>query len=190
MIFLILYLHSVEDLQSVETVIGPLNEGIVSISNICMSLLDAKVDHTTDTCSNYEQIRGHIEHAEQCLKKSEATIKKKLGYLDEWMERLTLEKGNVEQQKKEKCMAKDELHIKKKSAEESLKYSEAALKQAQKNVESTKRTLKKEKDRQDTGGLVAVAGAGVTLIPIAGWIAGKKFSTSDHYYNPYHLSSS
>lgn len=116
--------------------------------------------------------------------------KKKLGYLDEWMERLTLEKGNVEQQKKEKCMAKDELHIKKKSAEESLKYSEAALKQAQKNVESTKRTLKKEKDRQDTGGLVAVAGAGVTLIPIAGWIVGKKFSTSNHYYNPYHLSSS
>ncbi len=106
------------------------------------------------------------------------------------MERLTLEKRNVEQQKKEKCMAKDKLHIKKKSAEESLKYSEAALKQAQKNVESTKHTLKKEKDRQDTGGLVVVAGAGVTLIPIAGWIAGKTFSTSDHYYNPYHLSSS
>ncbi len=59
-----------------EAVIGPLNEGIVSISNICMSLLDAKVDPTTDTCSNYEQIRGHIEHAEQCMKKSEATIKK------------------------------------------------------------------------------------------------------------------
>ncbi|KAF4103394.1 hypothetical protein G5714_016277 [Onychostoma macrolepis] len=165
-------LSDVEDLQSVETVVGPLNEGIVSISNICMSLLDAQVDPTTDTCSNYEQIRGHIEHAERYLKESETTIKEKLGYLDEWMERLTIEKGNVEQQNKEKCMAKDKLHIEKKSAEESLKASEAALKQAQKNVELTKHTLKKEKGRQGTGGWVAAAGACVTLIPIAGWIAG------------------
>ncbi|XP_016337758.1 uncharacterized protein LOC107685623 [Sinocyclocheilus anshuiensis] len=165
-------LSDVEDLQSVEAVVGPLNEGIVSISNICMSLLDAQIDPTTDTCSNYKQIRGHIEHAEQYLKKSETTIKEKLGYLDEWMERLTLEKGNVEQQKKEKFMAKHKLYIEKKSAEESLKSSEAALKQAQKNVELTKHTLKKEKDKQETGRWVAAAGVGVTLIPIAGWIAG------------------
>ncbi|XP_018946843.1 uncharacterized protein LOC109075388 isoform X2 [Cyprinus carpio] len=165
-------LSDVGDLQSVEAVVGPLNEGIVSISNICISLLDAQVDNTTDTCSNYKQIRGHIEHAERYLKKSETTIKEKLGYFDNRMERLTKEKGNVEQQKKEKCMAKDKLHIEKKSAEESLKSSEAALKQAQKNVKLTKHTLKIEKDRKETGGWVTAAGVGVTLIPVAGWIAG------------------
>ncbi|KAL0172452.1 hypothetical protein M9458_032763, partial [Cirrhinus mrigala] len=165
-----------------EAVVEPLNDGIVSIYNICMSLLDAQVDPTTDTCSNYKQIRRHIKNAEWYLRKSETTIKKKLGYFDERMEQLTKEKGNVEQQKKEKCMAKDKLHIEKKSAEESLKSSEAALKQAQKNVESTKRALQKQEDRKETGGWVTAAGAGITLIPIAGWIAGEKSSTSDHYY--------
>ncbi|KAK2903234.1 hypothetical protein Q8A67_007947 [Cirrhinus molitorella] len=165
-------LSNVKDLQYMEAVVGPLNEGIVSIYNICMSLLDAQVDPTTDTCSNYKQIRRHIKNAKWYLKKSEKTIKNKLGCLDEWLERLTEEKGNVEQQKKEKCRAKDKLHTEKKSAEESLRSSEAALKQAQKNVELAKYTLKKEKDRRETGGWVTAAGIGVTIIPIAGWIAG------------------
>ncbi|RXN28172.1 hypothetical protein ROHU_019498 [Labeo rohita] len=165
-------LSDVKDVQSMEEVVEPLNEGIVSISNICKSFLDAQADPTTDICSNSKQIRRHIKKAEWYLKKSETRIKTKLRYFNERMERLIKEKGNVEQQKKEKCMAKDKLHIEKKSAKESLQSSEAALKQAQNNVKSTKRALRKQEDRKETGALVAVAGVGVSMIPIAGWIAG------------------
>ncbi|XP_056126315.1 uncharacterized protein si:dkey-85k15.4 [Rhinichthys klamathensis goyatoka] len=160
------------DLQAMEAVSGPLNEGIVSICNICKSLLDAHVDPNTGTCSNYKQIRKHIEHAEQCLKTSETMIKGELGCLDGRMEQLTKEKKNVEQRKKEKRMAMDKLHIEKKSAEESLKYSNAALEQAKKIVDLRKDEINRETGRKNTGEGVAIAGAVVTIIPVLGWIAG------------------
>jgi len=163
-----------------ESVSESLNEGIVSICNICKSLLDAHVHPITGACSNYKQIRKHIEHAEQCLKKSETMIKRKLGSLDERMEQLTEEKENVEQQNKEKRMAMDKLHIEKKSAEESLKYSNAALERAEKNVDLREYEIRRETDRKETGRNVTIAGAVVTLIPIAGWIAGEK-SSLIHY---------
>ncbi|KAI2655403.1 Protein Ycf2 [Labeo rohita] len=162
----------VEDLQYVEAVVGPLSEGIVSISNICKSLLDAQIDQTTGMCYNYEQIRRHIEHAEQCLKKSETVIKEKLGYLDECMEQLIQEKENAEQQKKEKCMAKDKLHTEKNSAEESLKNYKAALEQAEKNLESAKYALKVHQDRKSSGEGVTTTGAALLALPVIGWIAG------------------
>lgn len=173
-----------------EAVSGPLNEGIVSICNIWMSLLDAHVDPNTGTCSNYKQIRKHIEHAEQCLTPSETMSKGKLECLDERMEQLTEEKENVEQRNKEKRMAMDKLHIEKKSAEESLKNSKAALEQAKKNVALRKDEINRETDRKNTGEGVAIAGAAVTAIPVLGWIAGEKsslihYSLYHHQYNEY-----
>lgn len=169
---------------------GPLNEGTVSICNICKSLLDAHVDPNTGTCYNYKQIRKHIEHAEQHLKKSETMIKGKLECLDERMEQLTEEKENVEQRNKEKRMAMDKLHIEKNSAEESLKNSKAALEQDKKNVALRKYEINKETDRKNTGKGVAIAGAVVTPIPVFGWIAGEKsslihYSLYHHQYNEY-----
>ncbi|XP_059423147.1 uncharacterized protein LOC132157903 [Carassius carassius] len=158
--------------QSMEAVSSPLNEGIVSICNICESLKKAHISPNTDTCSNYNQIRKHIEDAEQCLKTSETMIKEKLGCLDESMEQLIREKLNVEEQKKEKSLAMDNLHIKKKSAEESLKHSKAALEQAESSVESANYAIRTHRDRMNTCDDVATAGAIMLAIPIFGWIAG------------------
>ncbi|XP_077061006.1 uncharacterized protein LOC143713795 [Siphateles boraxobius] len=165
-------MRRVMDLQAIEAVSGPLNEGIVSICNICKSLLDSQVDPNTGTCSNYKQIRTKIEDAEQSLKKSETMIEGKLECLDEHIEQLTEEKENVEQRNKEKHMAMDKLHTEKESAEESLKNSKAALEQAKKIVALRKDEIKRETDRKNTCKGVAIAGAVVTPIPVFGWIAG------------------
>ncbi|KAK7157482.1 hypothetical protein R3I93_008848 [Phoxinus phoxinus] len=165
-------MRRVMDLQAMEAVSVPLNEGIVSICNICKSLLDAHVDPFTGTCSNYKQIRKHIEHAEQCLKKSETMIKGELGCLDERIEQLTEENKKVEQQNKEKRMAMDKLRIEKKSAEESLQNSKAALEQAKKSVALRKDEINRETNRKNTSTGVAIAGAVLTPIPVFGWIAG------------------
>lgn len=160
------------DLQSMESVVGSLNDGIVSICNIFKSLLDAQVDPTTGMCSNYEQIREHIIQADHFLEKSETMIKEKLKNLDECMERLIQEKGNAEQQNKEKRNAMDKLHIEKNSAEESLKNSKAALEQAEKMIALTKDELQRQQARHNTGTGVTVGGAVVAAIPIIGWIPG------------------
>ncbi|KTG33136.1 hypothetical protein cypCar_00044141 [Cyprinus carpio] len=149
-----------------------LNEGIASICNICKSLMNAQVNPTTDTCSNYKQIRGYIEDAEQCMKNTEKMIQEKLKHLDESMEQLIREKQNVEQQKKEKSMTMDKLHEEKKSAEGSLEYSEAALTQAIKNLESANYALSVQQDRRNAGEGLTIAGGVLLAIPIIGWIAG------------------
>ncbi|XP_059390881.1 uncharacterized protein LOC132124096 [Carassius carassius] len=166
------HLSDVMDLQSMETVVESLNEGIVSICNIYKSLLDAQVDPTTGMCCNYEQIRKHIEHAECFLEKSETMIKEKLKDLEECMERLIKKKGNAEQQNKEKSNAKDKLHIEKNSAEESLKNSKAALEQAEKMVALAKDELQRQQARHNTGTGVTIGGAVLAAIPILGWIPG------------------
>lgn len=153
------------------------NEGIVSICNICKSLKRAHVSPITDTCSNYKQIRKNIEHAEQCLTTSEKMIKEKLGDLDECMCQLLREKQNVELQKKEKSLAMNNLRIKKNSAEESLKHSKAALEQAERSVESAIYAIRAHQDRMNTCDDVATAGAALLAIPIFGWIAGENFTT-------------
>ncbi|XP_052435062.1 uncharacterized protein LOC127975226 isoform X1 [Carassius gibelio] len=160
----------VKDLQSMEAVFGPLNEGIVSICNICESLKKAHISPNTDTCSN--QIRKHIEDAEQCLKTSETMIKEKLGYLDESMEQLIREKLNIEEQKKEKSLAMGNLRIKLKSTEESLEHSKSAFEQAKRSVESANYAIRAYQDRKNTSNDVATAGAALLAIPIFGWIAG------------------
>ncbi|KAL0172562.1 hypothetical protein M9458_032873 [Cirrhinus mrigala] len=155
-----------------EVVLRLLKKGIVAICNICVSLKKAHVSPTTDTCSNYKQIRKHIEDAEQCLKTSETVIKEKLGYLDERMEQLIREKHNVEQQKKEKSLAMDNFRIKKKSAEESLESFKAALEQAERSVESANYAIRAHQDRMDSCNDLATAGTVLLAIPIFGWIAG------------------
>ncbi len=157
-----------------EDVFGPLNEGIVSICNICNSLKNTDVSPTTAMCADYKQIREHIEHAEQSLKTSESRIKEKLGSLDEQMEHLIIEKQNIEHQKKEKFMTMDKLRTEKNSAEELLRYSKAALEQAERNLETAKYAQRVAQYSKNEGEGVAIAGGLLLAIPIIGWIAGKK----------------
>ncbi|XP_016396375.1 uncharacterized protein LOC107730152 [Sinocyclocheilus rhinocerous] len=166
------YKHDVMELQSMKSVSKSLNEGIVSICNICKSLMNAQVNPTTGTSSNYKQIRVHIEDAEQCMKNTEKMIQEKLVNLDERMEQLIREKQNVEQQKKEKSMTMDKLHEEKKSAEVSLECSKAALTQAIKNLESANYALRVQQDRKNAGEGLTIAGGVLLAIPIIGWIAG------------------
>nr|XP_055065357.1 uncharacterized protein LOC129447633 [Misgurnus anguillicaudatus] len=163
---------SVKDLQSMKAVSDLLQEGFESICNISTSLFNANVDHNTGKCLNYEQIRKHIEHADQCLKKSEKMSKEKLQSLDESMEHLLKEKERVDQIKKEKNLAMDKLHTDKTSAEEMLKIFKKALEQAEKNLASEKEALKKEKARMNSSAVLTGVGAGLLAIPVAGWIAG------------------
>lgn len=166
-----------KDVQSMEAVSRPLNDGIVSICNICKSLRNAQVNPTTDMCSNYKQIRVHIEHAEQCLKRSETMTKEKLGCLDERMEQLTREKQSVKQQKEEKIQAMNVLRIKKDSAEESLKRSKESLEWAERQVQSANYALRVYQDRMNEYDDMETAGAILTAIPVFGWIAGENSTT-------------
>ncbi|KAK7171249.1 hypothetical protein R3I94_001249 [Phoxinus phoxinus] len=124
-------LHS-SSVMDMKAVARPRNEGIVSICKISSRLMDADVDPNTDMCSSYTDIREHIEHAERSLRHSEMMIIQKLKHLDEHMEQLVQEKEKVEQQHKDQCMSMDKLRIEKTSVEESLSYSKAALKTAEK----------------------------------------------------------
>ncbi|XP_043116385.1 uncharacterized protein LOC122360109 [Puntigrus tetrazona] len=154
------------------SVVGPLNEGIFSVYNICRCLLDVKVDTTTDKCSNYQEIRRHIEHAEQSLKKSETMINEKLKNLDECMCQYLREKTNLENLKTEKNMAVFKLELDKKYMEDLLKNTNNALEQATKKLESAKYASRIEEERLETNGKVFAAGAALLVLPIAGWIAG------------------
>lgn len=107
-------------------------EGILSLCNTCTALFDAHVDPATDLCSNFKQIRRHIKYADRCLKESEGKLKVKLKSLEKCMERLIAEKQHVQQEKKEKILAIEELRIMKSSTKESLSNSKAELKQAEK----------------------------------------------------------
>lgn len=78
-------------------------------------------------------------------------------------------------------MAKDKLNTEKKSAEESLKNSKAALEQAEKSLESAKHALRVHQDRKSTGEGVTTAGAALLAFPLIGWIAGEKSSLIYYY---------
>lgn len=162
----------VMDLQSIKPVRDLLQEGIESICSISTSLFDAHVDHNTGKCFDYEQIRKHIAHADQCLNRSEKMSEEKLRSLDESIERLLKKKECGVQKQKEKNIAMNKLHTHKTSAEEMLNISKAALEQAGKNLSSEKEALEKEKARMNSSAVLTGVGAGLLVIPVAGWIAG------------------
>lgn len=170
------YTCRVMDLQSMKSVSESLNKGIVSICNICKSLMNAQVNPITDTCSNYKQIRGHIEDAEKCMKTTEKMIKEKLVHLDARMEQLCEEMQNAVEQQNEKSRTMDQLHKEKWSAEVALEYSKAALTQAIKNLESANYALRAQEDRRNAGEGLTIAGGVLLAIPIIGWIAGERFT--------------
>lgn len=166
-----------------EAVANPLKGGIVSVCNICKSLLDAHVDPYTGKCSNYIQIRQQIELAEDCLKKSETMIKKKLRNLDEYMEQHIQEKEHDEQKQRDKSLEIAKFHKEKTSSEQLLNTSKAALEQAKRNLASEEEALKKEREREKSFRNLRTAGAVMFVIPVYGWIAGEKSTTSDNFYH-------
>lgn len=97
--FLFFQICSVMDLPSMETIVSHLNKGIVSICNTCKSILDAQVHPTARP--NYEQMKRHIKHAEQCLEKSKKMIEEKRKYLEQCIEQQNEEKGNASDKSKE-----------------------------------------------------------------------------------------
>lgn len=159
-----------------------LQEGIESINNISMVLLNAHVDQNTGKCINYDQIWEHIQHSKQCLKKSEEKMKEILGNLNESMEHLLNEEGCTENEKKEKNLAIDKLCKDKSCAEETMHHLKRALKQAEKNLDSEKEALKKEEARMNSSKSLSISGAVLIGIPFAGWIAGQKSNKSSHYH--------
>lgn len=150
-----------------------LQEGIQSICNISTGLTDAHVDPNTGNCSNYEQIRKHIEKAERCLKMSENMIKDKLGRLDKSIESLHKEKYRVEQEKEAKRKAIETLFKNKAGAEEILHHSKRALERAERNLASQKQALVSAVMNWDENDELETAGIALLAIPIFGWIAGE-----------------
>ncbi|XP_055065652.1 uncharacterized protein [Misgurnus anguillicaudatus] len=167
-----LYLSSVKDLKCMEDITRLVQEGILSLCNTCTALFDAHVDPATDLCSNFKQIRRHIKYADRCLKESEGKLKVKLKSLEKCMERLIAEKQHVQQEKKEKSLAIEELRIMKSSTKESLSNSKAELKQAEKNKEAAEYEQEKMKKLMTTGMWITVAGVVITPVPIIGWLTG------------------
>lgn len=152
-----------------------MQEGIESIRNICMALLNTHVNQNNSKCFNYDQIRKHIEHAEQCLKTSEKMIKEKLENVDESVEHLLKEKECTEQAKTEKKLAIDKLCKEKLCAEKILHHSKKALEQAKINLDLELETLRKEEARKNSCERWTTAGTMMFVIPVFGWIAGEKY---------------
>lgn len=151
-----------------------LQKGIQSICNISTALIDAHADMNTGMCSNYEQIRKHIENAEKSLRASENMIKEKLGCLNKSIEYLHKEKYRIEQEKEKKRMAIENLFKKKAVAIEILHNSKRALEQAERNLALQKQELAKEVINMNSNEEMEIAGIALLAIPIFGWIAGKK----------------
>lgn len=161
------------DLQSMEDISRLVQEGIGSLSNMCTSLFKAHVDPVTDVCSNFHQIRRHIEYADRCLKMSETKLNRKLKCLDDCMVRLAKDQQHFQQEKQEQSQTVETLHRRKTSAEESSNASKAAVKQAKRNQEAAEYELERMEELKTSGKLVVVAGAVITAVPVLGWFVGK-----------------
>ncbi|XP_076866678.1 uncharacterized protein LOC143517763 [Brachyhypopomus gauderio] len=158
--------------DSAEAVIIPLKNGIISITRVYESLIDADVNPISGQCSNYTSIRQQIVETQQSLEESEQAASTGLKGLDQHLEELTEVEGKCEQQIRDRQHNLDNLRTEQMSNEKILNDSISALEQARHNLGSAEETKRNQEKRRHDAEIVTGVGAGLFVIPIVGWIAG------------------
>ncbi|XP_076866647.1 uncharacterized protein LOC143517748 [Brachyhypopomus gauderio] len=158
--------------DTAEAVIIPLKNGIISITRVYESLIDADVDPISGQCSNYTSIRQQIVETQQSLEESEQAASTGLKGLDQHIEKLTEVEGKCEQQIRDTESTLSNLRTEQMSNEKLLNISKSALEQDRHNLDSAEETkLNQEKRRRDAE-IVTGVGGGLFLYPGIGWVAG------------------
>ncbi|XP_017337430.1 uncharacterized protein LOC108273005 [Ictalurus punctatus] len=172
-----LYSSEVVLKNTAEAVIVPLKGGISTLNKVYQALIKADVDPVTGQCSNYDYIRQQIVQAHQLLEQSEQTASSGLKSLDENLERLTQDEGNLEREINHTKNTLENLRTEQASNEKLLRDFQGALELARTNLNSTKQTLQDQENRKHNAEIVTGVGAGLFLIPGVGWIAGAAMVT-------------
>ncbi|KAL7826679.1 hypothetical protein AOLI_G00318880 [Acnodon oligacanthus] len=158
--------------NSITAVIVPLKDGLCSINNVYEALIDGDVDPISGQFTNSKHIREQIVKAQKSLEWSEQLASIGLRSLDQNIEILTQDMGKLEQEMSSTEQILENLKTKQTSNRKLHKQSEDALEQARTNLDSTRDTLRTQEERKHTAEIVTGVGAGVTIIPFIGWIAG------------------
>ncbi|XP_060721330.1 uncharacterized protein LOC132842599 [Tachysurus vachellii] len=159
-------------LSSLEVVLIPLKGGISSLNEVYKALIEADVDPVTGKFSNYDYIRQQIVQAHQLLKQSEQEASSGLKSLDENLKRLIQGEGKLKQEMNDTKLTLDNFRKERGSNENLLRAVQGALEQTRRNLDSAIHTLQGQQKRKRDAEIVTAVGAGVSFIPIIGWIAG------------------
>ncbi|KAL7826676.1 hypothetical protein AOLI_G00318850 [Acnodon oligacanthus] len=154
--------------NSFEAVIVPLEDGLCSINRVYKALIDEDIG----LGSNYDYIREQIAQAKKSLEQSEHAAITELTYLDGKIEILTRDEAKHKRQLHDTKQALDNLQTEQASNENMQKESEHALEEARKNLNSTRDTLEKQKERKHKADIMTGVGAGVFFVPFYGWAIG------------------
>ncbi|XP_076866679.1 uncharacterized protein LOC143517765 [Brachyhypopomus gauderio] len=164
--------------DSTEAVIIPLKNGIISITRVYESLIDADVDPISGQCSNYTSIRQQIVETQQSLEESEQAASTGLRGLDQHLEKLTEVEGKCKQQIRDTESTLSNLRREQESNEELLNYCYVALENARHNLSLAEESKRNQEKRKHDAEIVTGVGGGLLLIPIVGWIAGAVMMTA------------
>ncbi|XP_036421524.1 uncharacterized protein LOC118805028 [Colossoma macropomum] len=158
--------------DSVTEVLVPLENGLCSINRIYDALIDAPVDSFSGQCSNFNYIREQIVQAQQNLEQSENAANTGLKFLDEKIEILTQQEGKLQREMSDAELTLGNLRTEQTSNVNLMKMSQGALEQARTNLNSTRRTLRRQEERRRNAAIVTGVGAGLFAVPLVGLIAG------------------
>ncbi|KAF7702439.1 uncharacterized protein LOC124391888 [Silurus meridionalis] len=158
--------------NAAKAVIKPLKICMCSLNSVYEALIDADVHPVTGYCSNYGYIRTQIEQAWWSLQRSDEAASTCLRSLDKSLETLTQDEGKLERKKNDTKEVLGHLRTKKDSNKEMLKESQGALKQAERNLSSARRTVEEQEKREANAKVGLAVGLGITPIPFVGWVVG------------------
>ncbi|XP_076866664.1 uncharacterized protein LOC143517757 [Brachyhypopomus gauderio] len=164
--------------DTAEAVIIPLKNGIISITRVYESLIDADVDPISGQCSNYTSIRQQIVETQQSLEESEQAASTGLKGLDEHLEELTEVEGKCEQQIRDTESTLSNLRTEQRSNEKLLNDCNVALEQARHNLCSAEEIQRNQEKRKHDAEIVTDVGRGLSFVPFIGSIAGTVMVTA------------
>ena len=162
-----------ESRELAQAVIGPLKSGLHSFNNVSDMLLSVNADIVLPECQTFDYIRQEIENMKQQMEKSELVAGNELQRLDWETERLTAEQSHLANQRRQREGELGTFKAQLESHRSSLESYNEALRTEKRNLESAEDTLRRQRQRRDEAETIRNAGFFVTLIPIAGWIAGE-----------------
>ncbi|XP_031436472.1 uncharacterized protein LOC105909796 [Clupea harengus] len=155
-----------------QAVIGPLKSGLHSFNNVSDMLLSVNADIVLPGCRTFNKIRQEIKNMKQQMEKSELVAGNELQRLDWETERLTAEQSHLANERRQREGELGTFKTQLESHRSSLESYNEALRTEKRNLESAEDTLRRQRQRRDEAETIRNAGFFVTLIPIAGWIAG------------------
>ncbi|XP_076864004.1 uncharacterized protein LOC143516337 [Brachyhypopomus gauderio] len=163
--------------DSAEAVIIPLKNGIISITRVYESLIDADVDPISGQCSNYTSIRQQIVETQQSLEESEQAASTGLRGLDQHIEKLTAYGAKLEQEISDTESTLNNLRTEQRSNEKLLKTAQKHFKHTTLCLNSLNKSLQTHEGEKNEANTKIRTGLGLTLIPVVGWVAGPVMAT-------------